>query len=265
MYWYLFCGDMLALTSEGGVPRGEGCPVALQPWHHVLTLPPLDGEPCRAVRLDAPPAAEALQMEGLRRCFGLLPPAHYRMAGKARELLYWDANTQFCGVCGAPMKMHTDISKRCTGCGKEVWPPLAIAIIVAVTRRGGSELLLVQSRKFKADYMGLVAGFVETGESLEECVAREVMEETGLSVANVRYFGSQPWPYPSGLMAGFKAECVGGELRLQRSELSKGGWFTVETLPDVMVPGRLSMARMLIDDWLDARGASAVKAELRDF
>lgn len=95
------------------------------------------------------------------------------MAGKAQEILYWDQNTRFCGVCGAPMKLHTDISKRCTNCGKEVWPALATAIIVAITRNEGREILLVQSNKFKKDYLGLVAGFVETGENLEQCVHRE--------------------------------------------------------------------------------------------
>ena len=169
------------------------------------------------------------------------------MAGKARELLYWDSCTKFCGVCGAPMAMHTDISKRCTNCGKEVWPALATAIIVAITRNEGQEILLVQSNKFKGDYLGLVAGFVETGETLEECVHREVMEETHISIKNLRYVKSQPWPYPCGLMVGFMAEYAGGALKLQRSELNKGGWFTRENLPEI--PGKVSLARQLIDLW----------------
>jgi NAD+ diphosphatase len=169
------------------------------------------------------------------------------MAGKCQEILYWDFNTQFCGVCGGPMKKHTDISKRCTECGKEVWPQLATAVIVLVRR--GDEVLMVHARNFRGNFYGLVAGFVETGETLEEAVAREVMEETGLQICNIRYFSSQPWPYPCGLMVGFHADYVSGDIHLQREELSGGGWFTRDNLPEL--PEKLSIARQLIDDWLD--------------
>lgn len=140
-------------------------------------------------------------MTGLRASYDVLPRELYLKAGKGAEILYWDKNTKFCGVCGAPMKLHTDISKRCTNCGKEVWPQLATAIIVLVRR--GDSILLVHAHNLRGKYYGLVAGFVETGETLEECVRRELMEETGVTVKNIRYFGSQPWPYPCGLMIGF--------------------------------------------------------------
>ena len=130
-----------------------------------------------------------------------------------------------------------------------MWPPLATAVIVAITRHGGEEILLVQSHKFKRDYMGLVAGFVETGETLEECVKREVWEETRLHIRNLRYFASQPWPFPNVLMVGFTAEYADGELTLQTSELKKGGWFRRDNLPDI--PGKVSLARRLIDHWLN--------------
>lgn len=248
MYWFMFCHGDLLLTEAHEVPMGEQPPIRLEAWHKQHRLPSLNGRDCRAVRLDAPVVQPGFCMVGLRETFSLLPEAVYNMAGKAAEILYWDANTRFCGVCGAPMKLHTDISKRCTNCGKEVWPQLAIAIIVAVTRNEGRELLMVQSRNFKGDYYGLVAGFVETGETLEECVQREVMEETGIAVRNIRYFDSQPWPYPSGLMVGFTAEYAGGVLALQRSELRKGDWFTADNLPPI--PGKVSLARRLIDHWL---------------
>ena len=144
------------------------------------------------------------------------------------------------------MKMHTDISKRCEECGKEVWPSLATAIIVLVHR--GDEVLLVHARNFRGNFFGLVAGFVETGESLEEAVHREVMEETGLEITNLRYFGSQPWPYPSGLMVGFHADYGSGEIKLQKEELAAGQWFTKDNLPEI--PEKLSIARRIIDDWL---------------
>lgn len=248
-YYFIFCKDTLLLSSAGEIPAGNEPPVTLAPWQKLHRLPQLDGNDCYTARIDTPVVAEGWQMMPLRSSFDILPEALYLMAGKAHEILYWDMNTQFCGVCGAPMKLHTDISKRCTNCGKEVWPALATAIIVAVTRNNGEEILLVQSNKFKLDYLGLVAGFVETGETLEACVHREVMEETQIRIRNIRYFASQPWPYPSGLMVGFTAEYAGGSLVLQRSELNKGGWYTRDNLP--AIPGKVSLARQLIDHWYE--------------
>ena len=156
------------------------------------------------------------------------------------------------------MKLHTEISKRCTNCGKELWPQLATAVIVRVTRPSQSsnlsspiseEVLLVHANNFRRPYYGLVAGFVETGETLEEAVRREVREETVIEITNIRYFGLQPWPYPCGLMVGFTADYVSGDVHLQRSELSNGGWFTRDNMPPI--PGKASIARRLIDDWLD--------------
>lgn len=114
---------------------------------------------------------------------------------------------------------------------KEVWPQLATAVIVLVRR--GDEVLLVHARNFRGDFFGLVAGFVETGETLEEAVHREVLEETGITIDNLQYFGSQPWPYPCGLMVGFRADYVSGDIHLQRSELSKGAWFHRDNLPQI--------------------------------
>ena len=145
------------------------------------------------------------------------------------------------------MKMHTEISKRCTHCGKEIWPLLATAIIVLIHRE--DKVLLVHARNFRGKFFGLVAGFVETGETLEEAVVREVHEEVGIKIKNIRYFASQPWPYPCGLMVGFTADYVSGELHLQRSELDDAGWFDRDHLPPV--PDKMSIARQLIDSWLE--------------
>lgn len=245
--YFIFCKDELLLTARNEVPTGSEPPITLEPWQKLHRLPSLNDTPCFTARIDAPVVAEGLKMMGLRASFDVLPKSVYQMAGKAHEILYWDSNTKFCGVCGAPMKLHTDISKRCTNCGKEVWPTPATAIIVAVTRHNNQEILLVQSKNFRSDYMGLVAGFLETGETLEECVRREVMEETHIRIKNLKYFASQPWPYPCGLMVGFTAEYDSGELHLQTSELRKGGWFRYNQLPEI--PGKVSLARQLIDHW----------------
>lgn len=111
------------------------------------------------------------------------------------------------------------------------------------------QVLLVHANNFKGNYYGLVAGFVETGETLEQAVVREVTEETNLKIKNLKYFGSQPWPYPCGLMIGFYAEYESGEIKLQRSELGAGGWFTMDNLPPI--PEKLSIARKLIDNWIE--------------
>ena len=290
MYWIIFHTDQL-LLQDGALPQGTEPPVAISEGTHVHTLPDLDGEPCQAfaishqeleelkelsaltslgVRADSfaihlasrpKPALTPLTPEeatpkkepsfiGLRASYDVLPLSHYLMAGKARELMHFDDTVRFCSVCGAPMRWHTDISKMCTSCEREVWPSIATAIIVRITR--GDEVLLVRAKNFRGTFYGLVAGFLETGETLEECVRREVREETNLEVKDIRYFGNQPWPYPSGQMVGFTAEYAGGTLRIQDDELSTAAFFHRDHLPEI--PHKLSMARMLIDDWLKEVG-----------
>jgi len=268
-YWFVFCKDELLLEEDADgsntVPLQEEPPTALKPWTHQMAISPMDdGTEVTAYRLDDIPDLVCRQpsdahsgnhkhysMCPLRQSYYKLPLPLYLKAGKCEELLYWDQNTRFCGICGAPMRMDTIISKKCTECGKEIWPQLATAVIVLIHR--GDEVLLVRAKNFKRDFYGLVAGFVETGETLEEAVAREALEETGVSITNIRYFASQPWPYPCGLMVGFNADYVNGEIHLQKSEIAKGGWFRRDNLPNI--PEKLSIARMLLDAWL-GEGAS---------
>ena len=246
--YFAYCQGDILLTSEGEIPFGDSAPVEFQPWEHVTDI--VQGErQCRIFRLDNPVTNRPdLQMVGLRKTFDILPSDLYQLAGKCAELVYWDQNSKYCGCCGAPMKWHTEISKHCTECGKEIWPQLATAVIVLIHK--GDEVLLVRAKNFRRDFFGLVAGFVETGETLEEAVAREALEETGVKITNIRYFASQPWPYPCGLMVGFNADYVSGEIHLQKSEIAKGGWFRRDNLPEI--PEKLSIARMLLDDWLKA-------------
>lgn len=261
-YWFIFSKtDLLLKKLPDGhltVPLSEENPLVVSPMTHIMKVETTDNDhdirtytlddPSRIVQATDQPWEYAFV--GLRASFYQLPLDLYLKAGKCQELLYWDRNTQYCGVCGAPMKMRTAISKRCTACGKEVWPQLATAVIVLIHR--GDDVLLVHAKNFKSDFFGLVAGFVETGETLEEAVHREVREETGLTIRNLTYFGSQPWPYPCGLMVGFMAEYVSGDIQLQHSELSAGQWFHYDHLP--RIPQRLSIARKLIDAWLRQYG-----------
>ena len=260
-YYFVFCKEDLLLeqTANGTytIPLGEEPPTEVKPWTHQMTITPMDdGTEVIAYRVDDVPAIvreEAYEMCPLRQSYYKLPRQLYLKAGKCQELLYWDQNTRFCGVCGSPMRMDTIISKKCTECGKEIWPQLATAVIVLIHR--GDEVLLVRAKNFKRDFYGLVAGFVETGETLEEAVARETLEETGITITNIRYFGSQPWPYPCGLMVGFNADYVSGEIHLQKSEIAKGGWFRRDNLPNI--PEKLSIARMLIDAWLTTQSSAS--------
>ena len=250
-YYFVFCKSdiMLQRLPDGSytIPCCEEPPTEIKPWTRLMNITPLNGQEVITYRIDSPVTDSPIyEMCGLRPSWYKLSKELYQKAGKCHEILYWDQNTQFCGVCGAPMKMHTDISKRCTQCGKEVWPQLATAIIVLIHK--GEEVLLVHAKNFRGNFFGLVAGFVETGETLEEAVHREVMEETGLRIENIRYFGSQPWPYPCGLMVGFEADYVSGTIKLQREELAAGAWFNKHNLPTI--PEKLSIARQIIDSWL---------------
>jgi NAD+ diphosphatase len=252
-FYFVFCKDSLLLERKADgshtIPLSEEPPTEVKPWTTMLNITPLGETEVKAYQIDAPVTDDdRFEMCPLRSSYYHLPEALYLKAGKCAELLYWHQNTKFCGVCGGQMKFHTDISKRCEQCGKEVWPQLATAIIVLI-HKGKDEVLLARGRNFKSDFYGLIAGFVETGETLEEAVCREVMEETGIRIKNISYFGSQPWPYPSGLMVGFNADYESGELHIQLEELKKAGWFHRDNLPKL--PEKLSIARRLIDDWLE--------------
>lgn len=256
---YLFDAlGALLLRPDGTLPAFDSpLPDAFLRQAHCFA----DGEYVARLSTDDP-FASGLVAHPLRSTWKLLSDADYQRAGKAWELLYWSEQTRWCSCCAAPMEWHTAISRICQGCGREVWPQLGIAIIVLVHR--GDEALLVKARTFRRNFFGLVAGFVETGESLEECVAREVREETSLTIGNIRYFGSQPWPYPLGLMVGFHADWLDGDVRFADGELIEGGFFTRDNLPrhaddTLAIPGTESMARRLIDDWLSQSSSAAIE------
>jgi len=251
-YWFVFNDSnlMLERTSDGNytIPLSEKPPTETDESTYIHNITPFEDIEVKTYCISSDTILnEKYELCNLRASYNKLSKELYLKAGKCEEILYWSRNTQFCGACGGRMKQHTDISKKCEKCGKEVWPQLATAVIVLIHR--GDEVLLVHANNFKGKYYGLVAGFVETGETLEQAVVREVNEETGLTIKNLRYFGSQPWPYPCGLMVGFYAEYASGEIRLQRSELGDGRWFNKNDLP--AIPEKLSIARKLIDNWLD--------------
>lgn len=163
------------------------------------------------------------------------------------QLENWEDATRFCGLCGSPMMTHTPISRICTSCGHEIFPQLSPAIVVLVLKDG--EALLVHNKSFRNDNHALVAGFIEPGETAEECVAREVKEETDLEICNIRYVATESWPFPGQLMMGFVADYAGGELRFADAELDKGRFFSRDELPPV--PDSASLSGRIIRKWIN--------------
>jgi NAD+ diphosphatase len=208
----------------------------------------LGSRPCYAVELrETVSAPDGMAFEGLRQLYGRLDEDLFRVAVRAVQIVDWDRTHQFCSRCGTKTEASTaERSKKCPQCGLLQFPRLAPAVIVLVER--GNQLLLARSRHFAAGMYSVLAGFVEPGESLEEAVAREIREEVDISIKEIRYFGSQPWPFPHSLMIGFTAKYAGGEVTLQDSEIEDAGWFTADSLPPL--PGKISIARKLIDSFL---------------
>lgn len=206
------------------------------------------GSECMVSERDITTAPGGHRLVPLRECWNILPHYQYRMACKGAELLNLDRDTKYCGRCGHTLRRSNNgLSKTCDACGAEVFPQISPCIIVLVRR--GDEALLVHAATFRRGFYGLVAGYVETGETLEECVRREVREETSLEITNIKYAGSQPWPNPANLMLGFTADYAGGEIRFADGELKSGGFFRADSLPQL--PTGASIARMLINHWIE--------------
>lgn len=249
-YFIFFSSNILLQPSSAGIysiPEYDVLPKEIDSVIENKMEFDFNEDNCVAVKLRTLPQLNNLEIFDLRKSFDILSTIDYKKASKASEMLYWSSNLNYCSRCGGAMKQSTIISKKCVECGNEVWPVVQPAIIVLIHKE--DEILLVKAKNFKGDYFGLVAGYLETGENAEECVIREVKEETGLIVQNIRYFGTQVWPYPMGLMIGFHADYKAGNIHLQNTELKMGGWFKKDNLP--AIPGEVSMARQLIDSWLN--------------
>jgi len=205
----------------------------------------LSGQPCYSAELEpGSELPEGHSLEQLRGLYGQLETELFAIAGQAVQIVAWDRHHQFCGHCATPMEQSpTERTKRCPNCGLRNYPKLSPAVIMLIYR--GNEVLLARAPRFRPGMYSVLAGFVEPGESLEETVARETCEEVGLKIKNIRYFGSQPWPFPDSLMLGFTAEYDSGDIVMEPGEIEAADWFTQDNLPPV--PGPLSIARKLID------------------
>lgn len=243
--WFVFREARL-LVAEGS----NALPSGLEPLGLVAArtqyLGTLGARHVFAADLDAGAATPAgWRWSDLRSLFGRLAADDYALAGRALQLVEWERTHAFCGRCGAPTQARVDErSRQCPACGLVVYPRLAPAVM-ALVRRAPDELLLARSPRFPPGMYSALAGFVEPGETLEQCLHREVFEEVGIRVANLRYFASQPWPFPHSLMIAFMCDWACGDIRVDALEIEDAKWFRIFGLPQLPQP--ISIARRLID------------------
>jgi NAD+ diphosphatase len=189
----------------------------------------------------------------LRRLFTMVDEVTWVASGRAVQVVEWARTHRFCGRCASPtMRSARFMSMECTECGLQAFPRLSPAMITLVTRGEdgpGQEALLARGVGWPEGTMSCLAGFVEAGETLEDCVVREVREEVGITVGDVRYQSSQPWPFPHSLMIGFRARYESGDLVLDETEIAEAHWLRREAVP--RLPNRISISRRLIDAWID--------------
>ena len=246
---FAFVGEQILLTADGQLPTAMQL-ASLLAANNRFVVGEIGGQPCLALGWPGDAVVpQGLCAHGLRSAWSLLSGAMYPIATRARQLLTWDVQTRFCGACGSATEtLANEAAKRCPACGLVTYPRLSPAIMVLIHR--GDELLLARSPHFKPGVYSALAGFVDAGESAEQCVHREVMEEVGLRVDNLRWFGSQSWPFPHSLMLAFHADYAGGEIVPQPGEIEDAQWFRRDALP--LLPSPVSIAWNLLQDALDA-------------
>ncbi len=243
--FFIFLGRELLLSSESQLP--SRVPLHLQVVRS-FQFGMYGQNACVAVEVEGK-IPEGYRLINVRHTYSFLGEEWFRIAGHAYHLLHWERTHLFCGACGnETQRIEQETARVCIQCGHKTYPRISPAIIVAVTQQ--DYLLMAHAKRYPKRMFSVLAGFVEPGESLEECVQREVKEEANIEIKNIRYFGSQPWPFPDALMIGFTAEYAGGILQADEQEIQEIGWFHKDNLPQE-IPGKLSIARQLIDAFLN--------------
>ena len=246
--WFVFQENKLLVFESGNaleVPQTRSLDemaIVAQGQHYLGQL--LD-QPCYCVALpEQSTLPEGASLLGLREVYGRMSDDYFALAGRAVQILAWDRSHQFCGACATPtvLKAH-ERARECPQCKLVSYPRLAPAVMVLVRR--GDLILLGRSPHFPPGMFSALAGFVDPGESLEQTIAREVQEEVGLKVTNVKYFASQPWPFPHSLMIAFTADYLDGVITPDPAEIEDAQWFDLNNLP--RLPSKISISRRLID------------------
>ena len=246
--WLLFRGAEL-LTRDGAAPAllaGTSSAPDGVAVDEVFLLGALDDRPVLVGALaDDEPIPAGFQAVGLRAVLAQADAELAGLAGYGAQLFRWTRTSRFCPACATPLESNDGWGKVCASCGNAIYPPVSPATITLIHDDGGRVLL--GSKPGWGRRYSLIAGFVEPGETLEECVAREVAEEVGVAVTDLRYVGSQPWPFPHQLMVGFMARYAGGDIAIDATELADAAWFARDALPELPPP--FSIARQIIEMW----------------
>lgn len=242
-YLFAFMGEDLVLRETNDLPTAATTQM-LNAADPGFLCGELDGLPCNTCSVppetDLPPGLKAVS---LRYLHGLLQPGYWGIAARAKQMLAWDKSSRFCGACGtATQAANGEPCKICPACDNRDFPRISPAVIVIVRR--GDKLLLARSPHFRAGMYSALAGFVEAGESVEACLHREVFEEVGIRIHNLRWFDSQTWPFPNSLMLAFQADYLSGEIVPEPGEIEDAAWFALDELPDLPYP--VSIAHRLI-------------------
>ena len=235
---------LTAMDRTGGIifPCGRASDIGNP--ENALLVGEWQGMQCYAADLDKLPENISGELMPVRTLFGLVSAEEIYLAGRAIQLLDWQKNHHYCGRCGTPTTARAgQFAMQCPACGLIAYPRISPAVMVLISR--GDQLLLARSPRFRPGVYSALAGFVEAGETLEQCAIREVLEEVGIEIANLRYFRSQSWPFPDSLMAAFFADYAGGEIKPDPREIEDAKWFSCSALP--ALPEPVSIARQLID------------------
>jgi NAD+ diphosphatase len=245
-YWLFRCENKLFTTihnaGENIYPMGTAASFGNP--KDALFVGEWQGLACYAAECDTIPENISGELIPVRSLFNLVSAEVVYLTGRAIQLLDWQKNHRYCGKCGASTSMKTgEFAMMCCACELIVYPRISPAVMVLIRR--GDELLLGRSPHFKPGVFSALAGFVEAGETLEQCAAREVHEEVGIKITNLRYFKSQSWPFPNSLMVAFFADYAGGEIKIDPVEIEAADWFSLNALP--ALPEPVSIARQLIE------------------
>jgi NAD+ diphosphatase len=254
--WLLFHGHSLLVTADPEMPSIPSEKEVGQlgvSFNHAILAGIHDGCSFFAAEIQSPVAiSEHMVFRETRSLHGLLGKGVFEIALAGLHLLEWNRVNQYCPTCKGSFRLRTDIrAKECEACGSLQFPRISPAIIVLIEK--DDSILLARSARFAGKFFSVLAGFVEPGENLEEAVRREVQEEVGISIKDIRYFGSQPWPFPDSLMIGFTAHYASGEIKVDEEEIIEAGWYNITNLPNI--PGKESIARKLIDSFIEKSGS----------